>query len=64
MSSTSEAQKAAQKRYDALNPIQTVRLPLDAVEVLKQAAKDRKDGYRGLLKQIILEWVENNEVQN
>lgn len=58
MTERSDAQKEAQKRYDALNPIQSVRLPLDVVEVLKQAAKDRNQSYRGLLKEILLDWVE------
>ena len=60
MTERSDAQKEAQKRYDLLNPTQTVRLPLDAVETLRQAAKDRNQSYRGLLKQILTDWVENN----
>lgn len=60
MRKRTDAAREAEKRYNEQNPLQSVRLPKDAVEVLKQAAKDNNQPYGGLLKQIILEWVKTN----
>ncbi len=60
MTKRTDAQKEAEKRYLAQNPMQSVRLPLDAVEELKQLASAQDQPYRGLLKQIILDWLDAN----
>lgn len=54
-----EAQKEAEKRWQAQNPISTVRLPQHTYDALKQAAKDTDTTYHGLLKQILTEWIES-----
>ncbi len=53
-----EAQKEAEKRWQAQNPSSTLRLPESAYNQLKQAAKDTNQSYHGLLKQIVMDWLE------
>lgn len=53
-----EAKKAARDRWNERNPTLTLRLPQERYDALKQAAKEMNIGGHGLLKQIVLDWLE------
>ena len=56
----STAKREARTRWNRDNPSSTVRLPRKDYELLQQVARDRNMTQHGLLKQIVLEWLEKN----